>query len=117
MNWLKPWEALALGASLAAVLVASYHALNVPPAAPEAPDFSVRYGGRTVHIEVFVNTDEDADAIAQRLRAAASGPRQSMTVAAGGVLKPAAAASFWAARSFPAGFEHRGDQKSDPSAD
>jgi hypothetical protein len=40
----------------------------------------IRFGGRTLEVRVFVNTDEEDWVVAERVRQAARGPKQAMAV-------------------------------------
>lgn len=46
-------------------------------------DVGVRYGGRTVEVRVFLNTDETVAAVVERLRKAAQGPNLKMALLMG----------------------------------
>lgn len=54
-----------------------------------------RFGGRTIKLEVWVNTDEDPHVVADRVAQAAKGPDLRMAVVAGGVLDPEDGAKVW----------------------
>ncbi len=55
----------------------------------------VRYGGRTLEVKVFVNTDEDEREVALRVQAAAKGPKGCMTVLTAGILDASDAEKVW----------------------
>jgi len=55
----------------------------------------VRYGGRTIEIKVFVNTDEDEHAVVKRVQDAAKGPKKCMTVVMAGFLSEEDAKRVW----------------------
>ncbi len=59
-------------------------------------DTTSRFGGRTISLQVAINTDEDLNAVAERVRAAAVGPKLRMAVVMAGILEPDAAAAIWA---------------------
>lgn len=59
---------------------------------PRLRGMDIRYGGRTLVFHVLVNTDEDAEQVVWRIKAAAPGPKQVMVLVAG--RKPAD--SHWA---------------------
>ncbi|HEX7273120.1 MAG TPA: hypothetical protein VF420_13315 [Casimicrobiaceae bacterium] len=45
---------------------------------------AVLFGGRTIEVRVYVNTDETVEQVVKRLRPAAAGPFKRMTLLAGG---------------------------------
>jgi hypothetical protein len=51
-----------------------------PAEDPRLVGMEVRFGGRTLEVRVFVNTDEEDWVVAQRVREAARGPKQAMAV-------------------------------------
>ena len=53
---------------------------------PRLKGVEVRHGGRTINIQVFVNTDEDVNAVIERVRVAAQGEQVNMVLVGGGVL-------------------------------
>lgn len=57
----------------------------------------VKYDGRTHKFEIFVNTDESAEAVLMRIKEAAQGPKLAMVVAMGGELQPEDAKRVWEA--------------------
>lgn len=57
----------------------------------------IRHNSRTVEIRVYVNTDEDEHAVAERVNRAARGPKLHMAVTTAGVLDPEQARGFWEA--------------------
>ncbi len=56
----------------------------------------VRFGGRTIEVRVFVNTDEPAEVVGARVQAAAKGPGLRMAAALVGELDAEQAAEVWA---------------------
>ena len=63
---------------------------------PRMDGMEVRYGGRTVHVTIWINTDEDEKTVSLRVHEAARGPRKDMAVVAGGVCDEEAARAVWA---------------------
>lgn len=55
----------------------------------------VRFGGRTVEVRVFVNTDEDEAVVGARVQAAAKGPQLRMAAALVSVLEAEQASAVW----------------------
>jgi hypothetical protein len=47
---------------------------------PRLQGMEIRFGGRTLEVKVFVNTDEEDWVVAMRVREAARGPKQCMAV-------------------------------------
>lgn len=43
-------------------------------------DYSTKYGGRVLIIECYINTDEDAEVVAKRVRRACRGPKLAASV-------------------------------------
>jgi len=65
---------------------------------PRLQGMEIRYGGRTLSFEVMVNTDEEPEPVAWRIKAKAPGPKQVMTiVAARKPGPPEVTAPIWAA--------------------
>ena len=68
----------------------------------------IRYDGRTLSFDVLVNTDEDPEAVAWRIRQKAPGPKQVMTMVA--ARKPgdsAITAPLWETEGIPTYFDGR----------
>ncbi len=53
---------------------------------PRMSGAEIRYGGRTIQITAYVNTDEDELEVLQRVQEAAKGPGKRMVLVAGGLL-------------------------------
>lgn len=43
-------------------------------------DWDIRYGGRTVEVRMFINTDDDLETIKERMLKLARGPRLDMAL-------------------------------------
>lgn len=54
-----------------------------------------RFGGRTIKLEVWINTDEDLQTVATRISQAAGGPGKRMAVVQGDLLTPADGVKAW----------------------
>lgn len=61
-------------------------------------NIELRYGGRTLVITLYVNTDEDKMAVLGRIIEAAKGPKRSMVTATLEVIAGAVADLVWVAR-------------------
>lgn len=77
---------------------------------PRLRGMEVRYGGRTLRLEIFINTDEAPEAVAERLAPAARGPRRDMAVTAISEVPVAEAMVFWS-KMIAAAHEHVGGKK------
>jgi hypothetical protein len=55
----------------------------------------LKYQGRTLSVHVVLNTDESLEAVVERLRQAAPGPKRVMVLLAGGELHPQDAELIW----------------------
>jgi hypothetical protein len=64
---------------------------------PRMSGADVRYGGRTIQVTVYVNTDEDERDVALRIQEAAKGPGQRMVLVAVGLVDEGRARSLWEA--------------------
>jgi len=53
------------------------------------------FDGRTVCLNVHVNTDEDPAEVAERVRKAAAGPHTRMVVVSAGLVTGDAGSNFW----------------------
>jgi hypothetical protein len=62
---------------------------------PRMSGADVRYGGRTVQVTVYVNTDEDENDVLIRVQEAAKGPSRRMVLAALAMLDEEQARRFW----------------------
>ena len=62
---------------------------------PRLQGMDVRYGGRTLRVEILINTDESESVVAQRVQAAAKGPKACMAVVSVGTCDPDEAAVVW----------------------
>lgn len=75
---------------------------------PRLKGMDIRYGGRTLSFQVFVNTDEEAEPVAWRIKAKAPGPKQVMTiVAAEEPRPPEITAPLWENQGIPTLFGGR----------
>lgn len=74
---------------------------------PRLQGMEIRYGGRTLVFHVLVNTDEDAEQVVWRLRRAAPGPKQVMTLVAGRKPDTSHWASTWEGAGIPTLFDGR----------
>lgn len=75
---------------------------------PRLQGMEIRYGGRTLSFDVLVNTDEEPEAVALKVKAKAPGPKQVMTlVAAREMGSPEITAPVWAADGIPTYFAGR----------
>lgn len=61
----------------------------------EVQDMALRYGGRVVRIEVYVNTDADVSAIASKITRTARGIRQDAALAMVSVHDGARGEKLW----------------------
>jgi hypothetical protein len=61
----------------------------------------IRYGGRTLTVTAYINTDEPIEQIVERVKIAARGPKFDMVLVAGGEVETDAAQDLWDA-TFPA---------------
>ena len=59
-------------------------------------DPSLRYDGRTLKIDVLVNTDEPVEVVVARIQTAARGPKQCMALIGGGEVDTDTAKKTWA---------------------
>ncbi len=59
-------------------------------------DASVRYNGRTLKIDVLINTDEPVEDVVARIQSAARGPKQCMALLGGGEVDADTAKKIWA---------------------
>lgn len=62
---------------------------------PDLPGAELLYEGRTLHIQVLVNTDEPMHEVAARIQAAAKGPKKVMATVLGAELDAAGAVDMW----------------------
>jgi len=67
----------------------------------------VRYGGRTLVVTAYVNTDEEAQEVYQRISSATRGPRQSMALVTVALAPPEQAIPLWEAQKIPVLFDGR----------
>jgi hypothetical protein len=68
----------------------------------------LRYGGRTLVVTAYVNTDEEPQAVYDRVFLASRGPKQAMVIVTVGAAASAEQArSFWEARGIPTIFDGR----------
>lgn len=58
-------------------------------------DDEIRYGGRTLKVTVLVNTDEDEQAVVERIDGAARGSKDCMSVVMLDVVDPEQAKPVW----------------------
>lgn len=59
-------------------------------------DMSCKYGGRVVKVELYINTDEELNAILARVVEAAKGPKQAATFAGFTLLTDVDGRGAWA---------------------
>lgn len=55
----------------------------------------LRYEGRTLDVNLFVNTDEDLHVVLERVQKAARGPLKAMVVAGARVMSPEESEPMW----------------------
>lgn len=67
----------------------------------------LRYNARTLVVTAYVNTSEESPMVLLRVRPAARGPRQVMTIVTGETLDGPQAAPLWAERGIETLFEGR----------
>jgi hypothetical protein len=58
-------------------------------------DYTIRFDGRTLQFTVLVNTDEEIEIVAERIRRAASGPGIRMAAVGGNEADVDTARPFW----------------------
>jgi len=54
---------------------------------PKLGETDVRYSGRTVRLDVFINTDDSLEEVALRVKRAAQGPKFNMVIVAAGFVE------------------------------
>ena len=74
---------------------------------PRLQGMEIRYGGRTLIFHILVNTDEDAEQVVWRLKRAAPGPKQVMTLVAGRKPDSSHWVSTWEGAGIPTIFDGR----------
>lgn len=75
---------------------------------PRLQGMEIRYGGRTLSFEVMVNTDEDPERVAWRIKKMAPGPKQAMTIVAARKPGPLEITDpIWEAEGIPTFFSGR----------
>jgi hypothetical protein len=62
---------------------------------PDLPGAELLYDGRTLYIQVLVNTDEPLNDVAARVQAAAKGPKKVMATAMASEMAGADAVKIW----------------------
>ena len=64
---------------------------------PPEMDTAIRFGGRTLMLDVAVNTDENPHEVCERVRVAAAGPLLRMAMVAARIVSGPDALSLWKA--------------------
>ena len=54
---------------------------------PKLGSTDVRYNGRTVRLDVFINTDDSLEEVAERVKRAAQGPKFNMVIVGAGFVE------------------------------
>lgn len=62
---------------------------------PRLSGSDVRYGGRTLQVTAYVNTDEDERVVALRVQEAAKGPGKRMVLVTAGILNEEQSHRLW----------------------
>lgn len=78
----------------------------------EKHDTTVRFGGRTIHLDVAVNTDEDIHVVIERVRVAAAGPSLRLTVIGASLSSGDSALPLWTEVAKAARLEQGRNKKS-----
>jgi hypothetical protein len=64
---------------------------------PRLRGMDLRYGGRTLEVKVYLNTEGDPHEIAERVKRAASGPKMDMAIVLVGDVDKEQAEGLWSA--------------------
>jgi len=68
---------------------------------------AIRYGGRTLVVTAYVNTDEEPQVVYERVQTAARGPKAAMVLTTIAVTPAGQVHPLWAARGIPTIFDGR----------